>query len=394
VTSNTCWDWYLSKAYMIIAAQSIVARFLATFEEFPPAAEGGELHDRPGAREDAGCDERGAGLMSLKSWNDTRTTQAIVRIRRERSTKRRARGAGRGLRQRRHALAEKPMPIELGFILQRLTDMAEKDESLREQQPWKAAYEEDYAWLGGVIDKHYAGDDSDVKVLMGGILQAFAGQTVEEYMSAAATFLDAAAHPTLGRRLRDCGYVPMVELLRYLEGHGVTCFIASGGNRDFMRAVREIQSVPGSEERHLLRRSRRDAKRMVEALKARELAVPPFLLGGRGASAPRRARTRHGLAREPGLGDRARSRRHADRARRVVGDPSLRRPRLAPDPAGDDRPHADLLDDDRLVRQAAEGLDANVRDRLHHLDHRRLDPRTDPRRDRARDLSRSRLVFR
>jgi hypothetical protein len=228
VTSNTCWDWYLSKAYMIIAAQSIVARFLATFEEFPPAAEGGELHDRPGAREDAGCDERGAGLMSLKSWNDTRTTQAIVRIRRERSTKRRARGAGRGLRQRRHALAEKPMPIELGFILQRLTDMAEKDESLREQQPWKAAYEEDYAWLGGVIDKHYAGDDSDVKVLMGGILQAFAGQTVEEYMSAAATFLDAAAHPTLGRRLRDCGYVPMVELLRYLEGHGVTCFIASG----------------------------------------------------------------------------------------------------------------------------------------------------------------------
>ena len=28
----------------------------------------------------------------------------------------------------------------------------------------------------------------------------------------------------------------MVELLRYLEGHGFTCFIASGGSRDFMRA--------------------------------------------------------------------------------------------------------------------------------------------------------------
>jgi uncharacterized protein YidB (DUF937 family) len=33
-----------------------------------------------------------------------------------------------------------------------------------------------------VIDKHYAGDDSDVKVLMGGILRAFADQTVEEYL--------------------------------------------------------------------------------------------------------------------------------------------------------------------------------------------------------------------
>ena len=46
--------------------------------------------------------------------------------------------------------------------------MAEEDASLREQQPWKAAHEKDYAWLGGAIDKHYAGDDSDVKVLIGG----------------------------------------------------------------------------------------------------------------------------------------------------------------------------------------------------------------------------------
>jgi arylsulfatase A-like enzyme len=35
-TSNTCWDWYVSKAYMILAAQAIVAEFLATFEEYPP----------------------------------------------------------------------------------------------------------------------------------------------------------------------------------------------------------------------------------------------------------------------------------------------------------------------------------------------------------------------
>ena len=35
-TSNTYWDWYISKAYMILAAQAIVADFLATFEDFPP----------------------------------------------------------------------------------------------------------------------------------------------------------------------------------------------------------------------------------------------------------------------------------------------------------------------------------------------------------------------
>jgi hypothetical protein len=35
-TSNTYWDWYVSKAYVILAAQAIVAEFLATFEQFPP----------------------------------------------------------------------------------------------------------------------------------------------------------------------------------------------------------------------------------------------------------------------------------------------------------------------------------------------------------------------
>jgi arylsulfatase A-like enzyme len=35
-TSNTYWDWYLSKAYMVMAAQGIVGEFLKTFEAFPP----------------------------------------------------------------------------------------------------------------------------------------------------------------------------------------------------------------------------------------------------------------------------------------------------------------------------------------------------------------------
>jgi arylsulfatase len=35
-TSNTYWDWYLSKAYLLLAAQAMVADFLSTFEDFPP----------------------------------------------------------------------------------------------------------------------------------------------------------------------------------------------------------------------------------------------------------------------------------------------------------------------------------------------------------------------
>jgi arylsulfatase A-like enzyme len=35
-TSNTYWDWILSKCYLVMAAQGIVGEFLATFKDFPP----------------------------------------------------------------------------------------------------------------------------------------------------------------------------------------------------------------------------------------------------------------------------------------------------------------------------------------------------------------------
>jgi haloacid dehalogenase-like hydrolase len=133
--------------------------------------------------------------------------------------------------------AEKPMPIELGFILQRMTAMAEQDPALRDKQPFKAAYEKDYAWLGDTITKHYHGDDSQVKVLLGGILHAFGGMTVDDYTASAHAYLHQGKHPTLGRIFADCGYMPMIELLRYLEANGFATFIASGGDRDFMRPV-------------------------------------------------------------------------------------------------------------------------------------------------------------
>jgi arylsulfatase len=36
ITSNSYYDWMLSRAYMLVPAQVIVSEFLATFAEFPP----------------------------------------------------------------------------------------------------------------------------------------------------------------------------------------------------------------------------------------------------------------------------------------------------------------------------------------------------------------------
>jgi phosphoserine phosphatase len=140
---------------------------------------------------------------------------------------------------------EKPMPIQLDFILRRLAAMAERDPGLRDRQPWQAAYTRDYDWLGQLITRHYHGDDSELPVVAAGVLQAFAGMTVEEFEAQADEFLHSAQHPSLGRGYLACAYRPMVELLGYLEANGFANYIASGGGRDFMRPIsQEVYGIP------------------------------------------------------------------------------------------------------------------------------------------------------
>jgi phosphoserine phosphatase len=140
---------------------------------------------------------------------------------------------------------EKPMPIQLDFILRRLVEMAEADPAKRDRQPWKAAYERDYAWLSGVVAEHYAGDDRNVKTVMAGVLEAYAGMDVAEFETRSETFLRSAQNPVLGRGYLECAYAPMVELLAYLHANGFTNYIVSGGGRDFMRPITsEVYGIP------------------------------------------------------------------------------------------------------------------------------------------------------
>ena len=140
---------------------------------------------------------------------------------------------------------EKPMPIQADFILRRLHEMAQDDPELRSQQPWKAAYERDYAWLGNVLAQHYAGDDTNLPALAHGILAAFGGTSVEDFEARSDAFLRTAQHPVLGRRYIECAYAPMIELLDYLAANGFSNYIASGGGRDFMRPIsQDVYGIP------------------------------------------------------------------------------------------------------------------------------------------------------
>ena len=141
--------------------------------------------------------------------------------------------------------SEKPIPIQLDFTLFRLAELANEDPSLRARQPYKAAIERDYRWLGDAMVKHYRGDDADLGVLLAAVESAFAGMSVEGFGAEVMTWLGTAAHPVLHRPYMSCAFVPMVELLRYLEANGFTTYIASGGDRDFMRPFAEqLYGIP------------------------------------------------------------------------------------------------------------------------------------------------------
>jgi phosphoserine phosphatase len=186
----------------------------------------------------------------LRSWRDTPTRAAVVDF-----VARAVDETGSDFVPRAERVAvfdndgtlwsEKPIPIQLDFTLFRMAELAESDQSLKDRQPYKAAVERDYIWLGAAMVKHYHGDDGDLGLLMAAIETAFGGMTVEEFGAEASAWLHAAHHPQLQRPYLSCAFLPMIELLRFLEANGFSTYIASGGDRDFMRPFAEqLYGIP------------------------------------------------------------------------------------------------------------------------------------------------------
>ncbi|MGW8225781.1 MAG: haloacid dehalogenase-like hydrolase, partial [Anaerolineales bacterium] len=85
---------------------------------------------------------------------------------------------------------EKPMYIQFDYLLRKLAAQAQSEPSLRSQQPWKAVWEKDFDWLGGAVTKHYQGDDSNLQVLLAGILTLSKDLAVEQIEAEARQFIE------------------------------------------------------------------------------------------------------------------------------------------------------------------------------------------------------------
>jgi phosphoserine phosphatase len=130
---------------------------------------------------------------------------------------------------------EQPLQIQFFFAFDRVKQLASKDPTLSERQPFKAVLEHDYNTLFGL----------GKQALFELAFATHAGVTDEEFVRAATEWLATARHPKFDRLYKECAYRPQLELLAYLRENGFKTYIVSAGGVDFMRAFAdEAYGIP------------------------------------------------------------------------------------------------------------------------------------------------------
>jgi phosphoglycolate phosphatase-like HAD superfamily hydrolase len=131
--------------------------------------------------------------------------------------------------------AEKPLPVQAFFALDRLMALAPQHPEWQTQEPFASLLKGDAkAALAG-------GERAVVQLLMA----THAGMTTDEFARIVSDWIATARHPKTGRLFTEMVYQPMLELLAYLRASGFKTYIVSGGGIEFMRPWAErVYGIP------------------------------------------------------------------------------------------------------------------------------------------------------
>ena len=130
---------------------------------------------------------------------------------------------------------EQPLQTQAFFLIDRTKELAAKDPTLKERQPFKALLEQDLKTLMGL------GRQAILEL----VFATHSGMREEEFEPIARDWLAKARHPKFGRLFKECTYRPQFELLNFLRQSGFKTYIVTGGGIDFVRACsEEIYGIP------------------------------------------------------------------------------------------------------------------------------------------------------
>ena len=176
----------------------------------------------------------------LPSWRDSQAKQAIVSFVAAVTSQESATFVPLGQRvavfdNDGTLWCEQPLQAQVFFLIDRVRELASKDSTMKDRQPFKALLNQDYKTLFGL----------GKQALFELAFATHAGMTEETFEPIARDWLASVKHPKFGRLFKDCTYRPQLELLDYLRQHGFGTHIVSGGGVDFIRAfAQEAYGIP------------------------------------------------------------------------------------------------------------------------------------------------------
>lgn len=130
---------------------------------------------------------------------------------------------------------EQPMYTQGLYCLDRLRELAKAQPELAATEPFKTA-------LTGGLDALRTLSSKDLSTIFAATP---AGKSVEEYARDVDAWLHTARDSRFGRPYTDLVYQPMLEVMRYLRGHGFKTYFVTGGEQDFVRVFSErVYGIP------------------------------------------------------------------------------------------------------------------------------------------------------
>jgi phosphoglycolate phosphatase-like HAD superfamily hydrolase len=131
--------------------------------------------------------------------------------------------------------AEKPIYVQIYFILDRLKALAPQHPEWATNEPFSSA-------LKGDIQAILAGGEPAIAEL---VMATHAGMTTDEFEKKVLNWIKTAKHPTTGRLFTEMVYQPMLEVIKYLQDSGFKTYIISGGGIEFMRPwTSKVYGIP------------------------------------------------------------------------------------------------------------------------------------------------------
>lgn len=178
--------------------------------------------------------------MTLKSWNNTQTKQAILDFVAAASdenspdyippAERIAAFDNDGT-----LWVEQPAPAQTGLLIGKLVEKVKANPALAAEEPYKGIVTQDPVFLQGLAQQI----PETVIAFLSGVGKAWEGTTPEAYDAEVRNYLATSMHPRWNCPWTDLIYQPMLELFDLLKANDWRVFVCSGGGRDFMRVYSE-----------------------------------------------------------------------------------------------------------------------------------------------------------